>query len=95
VLGAAAPVGAGAAFLGHTTRCNVAWYTIMRQDDRLVPVVAPGLAAQEGETLAAFTERLHAFYRTQIEACFTGDPRNIVLMGRWARCFAAAARQPR
>jgi hypothetical protein len=65
----------------------------MRQGDRLVPVIVPGPAAQDGETLTAFSVRLHDFYAQQIETVFTGDPCNLSLLRRWVRCFAAAARE--
>jgi hypothetical protein len=93
ILGARVAIGDGVAFLAHASRCNTAWYTIMRQGDLLVPVIVPGPVAGDGETAAAFAERLHGFYAQQIEAVFTGDPRNLVLFGRWLKSFAAAARK--
>jgi hypothetical protein len=93
VLGTRAAVSDGAAFLAHASGCNTAWYTIIRQGDRLVPVIVPGPAARDGETVAAFSERLHDFYAQQIETVFTGDPCNLSLLRRWVRCFAGAARE--
>jgi hypothetical protein len=46
-----------------------------------------------GESLRDYTSRLYGFCGVNIEAAFTGDPRNIVLVNRWSRVFAAAAEE--
>jgi len=90
VLGVTTQGGGGAAFLAHTARCNTAWYNFVRDGDRFVPVIEAGPTRLDGETLAAFSDRLYEFYAKQVEAIFSGDPRNIELSGRWARAFASA-----
>jgi hypothetical protein len=85
-----APVGEGAAFLAFTSGCNTGWYTVVRDGDGFAPLFEPGPSRRSGEKLGEFSERFHEFYARQIESIFTGDPRNIVIFGRWAKLFAQA-----
>src|SRR6185312_9719453 len=90
--GATAAGRGGAAFLAHASGCNTAWYNFARDGRRFVPVIEPGPARADGESLAAFSQRLHDFFAMKVGDVFTGDPRNIMLFGRWAQCFALAAK---
>jgi hypothetical protein len=92
VLGGTAAGRGGAAFLAHASGCNTAWYNFARDGGRFSPVIESGPARADGEYPAAFSQRLHDFFASRIEDVFTGDPRNIMLFGRWAQCFALAAK---
>lgn len=92
VLGTVTAAGEGAAFLAHASECNTAWYTVVREGDRFVPVVEPGPVKAKGESLKDFSDRFYRFYGERIEAMFTGDPRNIVFRPRWGRVLNAKAR---
>lgn len=92
VLGTVTSAGEGAAFLAHASGCNTAWYTVIREGDRFVPVVESGPVKAKGESLKDFSGRLYRFYGERIEAMFTGDPRNIVFRPRWGRVLNARAR---
>lgn len=92
VLGTATAAGEGAAFLAHASGCNTAWYTVVREDNRFVPIVEAGPTKAKGESLKNFSDRLYRFYSERIEAMFTGDPRNIVFRPRWGRVLNAKAR---
>ena len=87
VLGADCPVGQGAAFLAFETRCNTAWFTIVRNDRGFAPLVVPGPKREERETFEAYQDRLHRFYGDMIVSAFTGEPRNLTLSGRWIQYF--------
>jgi hypothetical protein len=93
VLDVAGTIGGGAAFLAFTSGCNTGWYTVVRDGDRFAPVLELGPSRRSGEKFAEFSGRFHEFYARQIESIFTGDPRNIVIYGRWARLFAQAQKR--
>jgi hypothetical protein len=90
VLGATAPGGEGGAFLAHASRCSTAWYSFACAGQSFTPAIELGPATAPGETAAAYATRLHAFYVEKLADIFTGDPRNIELIGRWGRAFARA-----
>jgi hypothetical protein len=82
--------GEGGAFLAHASRCSTAWYSFARAGQSFTPAIELGPATAPGETAAAYATRLHAFYVEKLADIFTGDPRNIELIGRWGRAFARA-----
>jgi hypothetical protein len=90
LLGITSPAGEGAAFLAFTSGCNTGWYTVVRDGDGFAPVFEPGPSRRSGEKFAEFSGRFYEFYARQIESIFAGDPRNMVIYGRWAKLFAEA-----
>jgi hypothetical protein len=92
VLGGTLMSGDGAAFLAHTANCNTAWFTVVREGDRFIPVIEPGPRRHSDETPNEFSQRLKNFYAEKVEGIFAGDPRNIVLMGHWIKPFMDAWR---
>jgi hypothetical protein len=85
--------GEGAAFLAHASNCNTAWYTVVREGNRFVPIIEPGPSRNGGETLNEFSERLYRFYAEKIEGMFVGDPCNILLRPRWSTHFKNASKR--
>jgi lauroyl/myristoyl acyltransferase len=88
VFGKDSPAAEGPAYLAYASGCDIAWYTIVRERERFVPIIEPFPGRKTGEGLTAFRDRLCDFCSSQIETMFSGDPRNIVLRGRWSRIFA-------
>lgn len=83
--------GEGAAFLAHASNCNTAWYTVVRDGNRFVPVIEPGPTRNDGEPLNQFSERLYGFYFQKIEEILTGDPHNIIFRPNWSKHFASVS----
>ena len=88
VLGAECPVAMGAAFLAFETRCETGFVFVRRTGAGLGLVVEAGPKRADGESFAAFQDRFHLFYAGQIERILTGDPRDLVLGGRWTDHFS-------
>jgi hypothetical protein len=89
VLDATRGVADGAPFLAHVTKCNTAWFSMIRTDTGFAPLAVEGPRHADGESFAAFRERFFAFYAEQLENSFTGDPRNLSLGPNWTRTFRA------
>ena len=87
VLGAECPVALGAAFLAFETRAETGFVFVRRRSAGLGLVVESGPRRAGSESFAAFQDRLHGFYAGQIERVLTGDPRDLVLGGRWTNHF--------
>jgi hypothetical protein len=80
-------VASGATFLGHTSGCPTAWYTVLRNKDRFAVQIEPGPTRRDDESYAAFEQRLLEFYGAKIEAMFSGDPQSLPLSRRWQSAF--------
>ncbi|HEY1710981.1 MAG TPA: hypothetical protein VGG10_22140 [Rhizomicrobium sp.] len=79
----------GTALLAFETGCFCAWFNIVVQGRRLVPMVVEAPRPQKGERFESFAERWTAFYWSQIEDLLTGDPGGISLRGSlWATLAA-------
>ncbi|HEY1706803.1 MAG TPA: hypothetical protein VGG10_00955 [Rhizomicrobium sp.] len=76
-------VAAGAALLAYESGCFSAWYNIVRDGKRFVPVVIEAPKPDKGEDFDSFAQRWLAFYGNQIEILLTGDPRKMSLRGAW------------
>ncbi len=87
VLGRDLMVGDGAAFLAYEAKCQTAWFTVVRGETGFVPLFVPGPRREEPEKFNDFKDRLLDFYQKQIEAVFSGDPRNIVPGRAWMQLF--------
>jgi hypothetical protein len=87
IFGGSTWAGEGAAFLAHASKSNTAWYTVARRGERFAPVIEPGPTVAPNESLASFSKRLAKFYSSKVEEIFSGDPRNMSMMGHWNRRF--------
>lgn len=95
VLGTTAMAGEGAAFLAHASGCNTAWYTVVRDGYRFVPIIEQGPRRENAESFEKFAARLYRFYADKIEAVFTGHPSNILLRPMWSKLFKEKLLQAR
>lgn len=89
VLGARRAVTDGAPFLAHSTNGRVAWFAVACTGERFAPTLVEGPRAEPGESFKAYRERFFRFFADQIEAVFTGDPRNIDVQRFWQATFEA------
>ncbi len=94
VLGAECPVALGAAFLAFETRCETGFVFVRRTGAGLALAVEAGPRRADDESFAAFQDRFHLFYAGQIERVLTGDPKNLVLGGRWTDHFSKVLVDP-
>ena len=94
VAGATVPVADGAAFLAYEAECQIAWFTVVRDRDRLKPLLVPGPTRQEAERYAAYKVRLLDFYARQFTEIATGEPWNLAFRTRWVRVFGRLERAP-
>lgn len=83
VFGTTTAAGEGAAFLAFEARCPTIWFTVVRDDERLVPSIAKGPVRQGSEPYNKFLPRWLDFYSQQIEFALTGEPMSIALKPRW------------
>jgi len=90
VLGTTSTGGEGGALLAHTARCPTAFYRLVVDGERLVPVVEPGPLCEKGESYKDFRDRFHRAYEDKLAELLTGDPADLVVRPRWLRVFAAA-----
>jgi hypothetical protein len=76
-------VAEGAAFIAYGSRCNSAWFTVLRNGERFEPIIRFAPQVSDNESYPAFKKRWLSFYGSQIEGILTGDPRNLCLREPW------------
>jgi hypothetical protein len=76
-------VAEGAAFIAYESRCNSAWFTVLRNGERFEPIIRFAPQVSDNESYPAFKKRWLSFYGSQIEGILTGDPRNLCLREPW------------
>jgi hypothetical protein len=89
VLRAEAPMTDGAPYLAHSTRCNVAWGSLLWTAQGFTIEVAAGPRCEVGEPFTAYRGRFYQFYADRLEQAFTRDPLNLPLTKNWIFIFSA------
>ena len=87
LLGKQLPIGDSSAFLAYEIDCPTMFLTVSLGDACFIPSIVEGPRRERGETFRDFRTRLYSFYGEQLNAYFSGHPRDLYFAMRWPKVF--------